>query len=381
MVSVTALPRRKKLCETLNEIYFSGVKVKQESLLQRSSGTLRPFAILAVYFWLSLSSCTTQAGGQIDAPTRQSASPERRPGEKVVRISGIIQALQSVTLRVPQISAQSGRVTLATLIPNGSTVAKGDTVAEFDQTTVLDEERDFNGKLSEAGFQLEERQAKARSDAAKRGALLTEAEADLSKARIQLRKAIILSEIDRRKNETLAESATARVTSLRKSNGLRDSEDAAAIGVLEKKRERLALQLERIKANLEKLVIKAPHSGMIALENTWRNGSMGPAQEGDMLSPGQPILRLFDPGEMVVEGTVSEADVSALPKATAARVYLDAYPGAIFGARLESASPVANAGLDSPIRTFSARFRLFGRDPRLLPDLSASLELVTEPAK
>ena len=36
---------------------------------------------------------------------------------------------------------------------------------------------------------------------------MTEAEADLSKARIQLRKAEILSEIDKRKNETLAESA------------------------------------------------------------------------------------------------------------------------------------------------------------------------------
>ena len=95
-----------------------------------------------------------------------------------------------------------------------------------------------------------------------------------------------------------------------------------------------------------------------------------------MLSPGQPVLRLFDPGEMVVESTVSEADVAALPKEAAAQVFLDAYPGAAFPAKLESASPVATAGLDSPIRTFSARFRLFGRDPRLLPDLSASLEVV-----
>ena len=99
-----------------------------------------------------------------------------------------------------------------------------------------------------------------------------------------------------------------------------------------------------------------------------------------MLSPGQPVLRLFDPGEMVVEGTESEADVSAIPKSATARVYLDAYPGVSFEARLESASPVATAGLDSPIRTFSARFRLFGRDPRLLPDLSASLEILKESA-
>ena len=339
------------------------------------------FAILLIACCLGLASCTTRAGGPVDSPVRAATEPERKPGDRAVRVAGMIQALKSVSIRVPQISAQSGRVTLSALIPNGSTVAKGDTLAEFDPTAVLDEERDVKAKLSEATYQLEERQAKIRSDAAKRGALLADAEADLAKARIQLRKAEILSEIDRRKNETLAESAVARVGSLKKSNAFRDAEDGASAGVLEKKRERLEMQLARIGANLEKLVIKAPHNGMIALENTWRNGSMGPPQEGDMLSPGQPVLRLFDPGEMVVEGTVSEADVAFLPHASSVRVYLDAYPGVAFDARLESASPVATAGLDSPIRTFSARFRIAGRDPRLLPDLSASLEIVKEAAK
>jgi multidrug resistance efflux pump len=231
-------------------------------------------------------------------------------------------------------------------------------------------------RLSEVSHQLEERQAKARSDAARRESLLADAEADLQKAEIQLRKGPILGAIDRRKNEALADSARARVASLKKSNALRVEEDAAAVGVLEKKRQRFELQLERLKANLEKLVINAPHDGMIALENTWRNGSMGPPQEGDMLNAGQPVLRIFDPGEMIIEGTVSETDVAAFSHAASARAYLDAYPGAVFDARLESASPVASAGLDSPIRTFSARFRVANRDPRLLPDLSASLEVI-----
>lgn len=374
------LPR--KSSDLLNEIRGSGVKALQK--LNPYTGadvTLRPFSVIVVCLGVWLTSCAERAANSVDASTRPATGTDRKPGERVVRISGMIQALQAISLRVPQISGQNSRVTLAALIPNGSTVHKGETLAEFDQTAILDEERDVKAKLSEAGFALEERQAKARSDASKRGALLTEAEADLAKAQIQLRISSILSNIDRRKNETLAESARARVASLQKSNALHDSEEAAATGVLAKKRDRLAMQLERIQANLEKLVIKAPLDGMVALENTWRNGSMGPPQEGDMLSPGQPVLRLFDPGEMVVESTVSEADVATLPKSAAAMVYLDAYPGASFQAHLESASPVATAGLDSPIRTFSARFRLQGRDPRLLPDLSASLEIVKEGAR
>lgn len=322
-----------------------------------------------------LASCARSGDVQADGPVSQKTSTETAAPGQFVRLTGTVQAVKALAMRVPQISAQNGKVTLSGLIPNGSTVSAGDTLAEFDQTSVLDEERDVVAKLSEASFQLEERQAKARSDASKRGAQLAEAEADMAKALIQLKKAVILSDIDRRKNETLAESARARVASLQKSNSLRDLEDQAAIGVLEKKRERLSVQLERIKSNLEKLVIKAPHSGMVALESIWRNGTMGPPQEGDMLSPGQPVLRIFDPGEMVVSATVSEADVASIPKEANARVYLDAYPGVFFTAKLESASPVATAALDSPIRTFAARFRLDGRDPRLLPDLSASLEI------
>jgi hypothetical protein len=40
-----------------------------------------------------------------------------------------------------------------------------------------------------------------------------------------------------------------------------------------------------------------------------------------------------------------------------------------------SASPVASSALGSPIKTFSARFRLDKSDPHLLPDLSAAVVL------
>jgi hypothetical protein len=36
---------------------------------------------------------------------------------------------------------------------------------------------------------------------------------------------------------------------------------------------------------------------------------------------------------------------------------------------------VASGSLDSPIKYFSARFRIDQRDPRLLPDLSAAVEI------
>jgi hypothetical protein len=54
---------------------------------------------------------------------------------------------------------------------------------------------------------------------------------------------------------------------------------------------------------------------------------------------------------------------------------LDAYPDLVFEAHMVSASPVASSALGSPIKTFSARFRLDKSDPHLLPDLSAAVVL------
>ncbi|MFN7934323.1 MAG: efflux RND transporter periplasmic adaptor subunit [Bryobacteraceae bacterium] len=301
--------------------------------------------------------------------------PAASDSARIVRATGTTQALKALSIRVPQISGQSSRVTLVHLIPNGSKVAKGDLLAEFDLTALEDEERETLAKIQDFTHQVEERVAKARSDAAKRISQMEEARAELSRAQIQLKKGPILNQIDRLKNEEKAVAAKAKFDSLSKSHQFHEAEEKAAIRVLELKQQRQQVTLERIRSNKDKLMIKAPQDGMVALENVWRNGSQGPPQEGDQLFAGQPVLRIFDPLQMVVDASVNEPDFAVLSQQATAKVYLDAYPDATFSARLESASPVASSGLDSPVRVFAARFRVEQQDPRLLPDLSASLEI------
>jgi HlyD family secretion protein len=297
---------------------------------------------------------------------------------RIVRATGVIQAVRTHTVRVPQLAQTSGRspqLTLTALVPNGTTVKKGDVLVEFDQTSQLDDEREAKAKLSDLEHQLAEKRAQGESDSVKRLAQVREAEVDLGKAELQLRKGPVLADLDRRKNEVKAASARERVASLKKSHGFRLTSEVAAVRVLELKCERQKVVLERLRSNLDSLVVKAPHDGVAALETVWRSGSMGPPQVGDQLWPNQPIVRIFDPTEMVVDTQVNEPDVVALSGPARAIVHLDAYPAVVLEARLESASPVATAGLESPVKSFSARFRIAQRDPRLLPDLSASLEI------
>jgi HlyD family secretion protein len=304
-------------------------------------------------------------------PQKLDREPPARPRQ--VRATGTIQAVRASSIQVPQITGQNGRLTLVRLIPNGAVVKQGDLLAEFDRTPQMDAARDAQAKYEDLAQQVKQKDAENLSKAEKRTAELRQAEADLAKAHIELRKGPILSDIDRLKNEAKAESAVARVESLKKIAKDRTIAEAAALRVLQLQMERQKVALDRAKNNSEKLVIHAPLAGMVALENIWRQGSMGHAQEGDQLYNGQPLLKIFDPGEMEVRAMVGEPDGSVLHAGATATVYLDAYPDAVFHARFHSASPVATSAIGSPIKNFTARFRLDRVDPRLLPDLSAAL--------
>ena len=294
---------------------------------------------------------------------------------RLVRSNGTVQAVHALTVRVPQIYGQGGDMTLTKLIPTGVSVKKGDVLAEFDRTKQVDNARDAQAKYEDLRHQVDQRKEQHRADAEKRAADLQQATADLSKAELELRKGPILSEIDRLKNQAKLEDAHAHVASLKRSGHSHDISEAADLKILELQRDRQKLAWERAQNNAETLVVKASLPGMVSRENSWHNDTFGPAQEGDQLWPGQPLLRIFDPNGMEVEVSVGEPDGAALGEGSQAAVRLDAYPALTFKAHFDSASPVATSLLDSAVRTFPARFRLDEQNPHLLPDLSAAVDI------
>jgi HlyD family secretion protein len=323
----------------------------------------------------SLLAACGERPGRVEAKESAPPPPPAISGGRQIRATGTIQAVRATTVMVPQLSGQNSRVTLVRLVSNGTRVKSGDLLAEFDRTQQLDLAREARAKYEDLGHQVKQKEAQNRNDAEKRSADLNQAEADLAKAEIQLKKGPVLAEIERLKNEAKAESARVRVISLKKIDEQRRASEEAALNVLKLQMERQKVALERAERNAEKLMLKAPLAGMVALETLWRGGSMGNAQEGDQLWTGQALVKIFDPAEMEVRTLIGEPDGAALKPGAVATVFLDAYSDASFKAHFHSASPVATAALGSPIKNFTARFRLEASDPRLLPDLSAAVIL------
>ncbi len=327
---------------------------------------------------LVLASCNRYQPPVTHAASAQSTGETADRTRREVRITGTVQAVHSFKILVPQISGNYTNMTLTHMIPNGSRVTEGDVVATFDATTMMDAARDAKAKYDDMGHQVDQKRAQNRADAETRNSALVQAESDLAKAQIELRKGPVLSEIDRSKNEEQARIARIHVESLKKSNALHDKADAAALRYMELQRDRQKVALERAQSNIDKLTIKAPLTGMVAQELVYRANSMSHAQEGDQLYRGQPLVSIFDPTLMQVRCSVGEPDVYALVPGVKATVHLDAYPDLALPAHFENASPVASSSFGSPIKTFTAMFHIEKGDAHLLPDLSAAV--VIEPA-
>jgi HlyD family secretion protein len=324
---------------------------------------------------LVLASCTTRPG----PPTTKTASAlpaaEASRVTREIRVTGVIQAVRSVRIVVPQIQGQMSSMTLTQLVANGSRVKEGDLIAAFDPTPQMDAARDAQAKFEDLGHQVDQKVAENRANSEKRTSDVRQAEADLAKAELELQKGPTLSEIGQLKNKAGAAGARNHLESLKKSIAFREKSEAAALRILELQRDRQKIAMQRAQDNIERLEIGAQLGGMVVLEFTYRAGSYGRPQVGDQLSRYYPLARIFDPAEMQVQCMVGEPDISALLSGGSATVRLDAYADLVLPAHFVNASPVAATGLGTPIKSFAAVFHIDKADPHLLPDLSAAVVL------
>jgi HlyD family secretion protein len=338
---------------------------------------VRHFVVAVPVLFLAACSRTMPPVAHAAAPATGDAGRVHRE----IRLTGLIEAVHSSKILVPQIFGPGGPLTLTHLIPSGSTVKEGDIIATFDATTQIDAARDAQAKYDDLGHQVDQKRAQNAADAAKRAADLKQAEGDLDKAELEMKKGPTLPEIDRLKDEVKIDIARKHVESLRKSNTAHDRSDAASLRILELQRDRQKVALDRTENNIARLEIHSKLPGMVAIQNVFRSNSQGKPQEGDQLYPRQTLASIFDPKEMAVRCAVGEPDGVVLQPGARATIFLDAYPDISLPAHVEFVSPVAASALGSPIKTFSALVKLDRTDPRIMPDLSAAVVVESGDAK
>jgi HlyD family secretion protein len=311
----------------------------------------------------------------------RTAQVVRRDFIRSVRLAGTTEAVQSFNVLAPRLPGRSGwgDLTITRLVAAGSSAKPGDLLVEFDRQgqirNFLDTQREYLQQVEE----IKKKKAEISAAKAKDDTELKAAENDVDSAKWEMQRNEVIARIDAEKNIQNYEEAKAKLTALRKTYDLKRAAALADLRVLEIQSVHNKMAMDHAQVNMEKMVIKANMEGIVVLSQIWKGQNMGEVQEGDSIHPGSSILQLVNPSLMQVRARINQADFLFMKLDQSAQVGLDAYPGLTFKGRLRQVAPIGvPSNFSNRIRTFVALFDLEGNDSRLMPDLSAAIDVEIE---
>ncbi|MBN1595644.1 efflux RND transporter periplasmic adaptor subunit [candidate division FCPU426 bacterium] len=115
--------------------------------------------------------------------------------------------------------------------------------------------------------------------------------------------------------------------------------------------------------------VKAPIAGLVAERFMDIGESVTPAGMG---GPGMPVARVVNPANLELTVYVVEKEISRLQVGQEARIRVQAYPGEVFGGKVERISPVVN----QTSRTTQVKIRLASGRGRLKSGMLADVAII-----
>jgi HlyD family secretion protein len=303
---------------------------------------------------------------------------EKKRFSHTLRLNGTTMAARSYAVLAPRLQgAQVGSMVITKLAPSGAPVKKDDVLVEFDAQAQTKDYLDKKATYDNLVGQVAQKQAEEDIARAKDDTGLQQAEDELKRAQLEIKRNEIVSRIDAEKNQEAVDEAQATLKQLKETYQLKRAAAAAGIRILEIQRDRAMEAMRYAQSNASKMIVHSPMAGVVVYNTIWLgNGRMGTVQQGDQVRPGLPFMAVVDPSQMEVRVDLNQVDLLKVRPGLHAKMHLDAYPGIELGATLEDISPLGHNGrFSEAVRVFSARFSVQGTDPKLLPDLSAALDL------
>ncbi len=340
--------------------------------------------ILLIWGVMAFRSRGTEAAGNGsstgDASGNSTATIQTRDFIRAVRIHGTVEAVQFRSIAAPRLTGPgSGSMIITKLVPAGSHVKRGELLVEFDRQNQIKAQLDRQAEFRDLEEQIKKKASDQAAARAKDDTELKQAENAVQTARLEVRKNEVISRIDAEKNQQNLEEAEARLAQLRETYELKRAAEHADTRILEIQRDRARRAMNHAKLNAEKLAIRSPLDGVIVMNSVGRPSGIGEVQEGDEVRPGATFMQVVDPTAMQVRSRVNQADVPNLRVGLPVQVRLDAYPDLVLPGKIEALAAIGvTSGMNQKVRTFNATVSIQGSDPRLLPDLSAGVDVEVE---
>ena len=301
--------------------------------------------------------------------------------EHTIRLAGQTSARNFANITAPRMfggdSSRSAMV-LLNLAKSGSIVKKGDVVVEIDNQWMKDHVDDTGDTVAAADADVRKRRAEHQIEWQNLEQTLRVAKAELDKAKLDYQAAEVRTDIERQLLKLSLDEAQARYDQSQRDLKFKKESQAADLRVLELTRERHARHLERDKLNLSRYTIHAPMPGLVVMATVFRGGEMPQIQQGDQVNSGQQIMKIVDPASMQVEAMVNQSESSLLRIGQPVTIRLDGFPEVLVPGHIYSIGALATRSWREQyyIRNIPVRVKFDTQDPRVIPDLSASVSVL-----
>ncbi len=322
-----------------------------------------------------------------------------------VRVAGTIGATETATLYAPRIAgsrdglnrgggAQTAGVnaagvsdapsdftlTLLKLAEAGSHVKAGDIVAQFDAQNQVQRVEDYGDSTIQLAASFKAQIASITADTESDAENVTETQADVDSALLDGRKAEVMSAIDAAEQKLDQEEADAVYAEAITQHALLQESNSAQIRTAQLTAGAAKLELARAENNVKTMTFRAPIDGVVVMATTIRNGEAGQIREGDTVGSGQPFLYVVDMNSMVVNSFVNQVDAEKVKLGMKAEIHIDAYPDLKFEGNVVGIGALSSASgmRASYVSSIPVRIAIDGQDPRVVPDLSASVDILLQ---
>ena len=325
----------------------------------------------------------TRGGGQpATAVTVRTAKVWVGPLERVLRITGTTAARSFASVTAPMMRGpDSGRnLVLIKLATAGASVKKGDLIAVIDAQAIKDHVDDVEALVVAADADIKQRKAEQAIEMENLRQSVRAAKAALDKARKDNQASEVRMPIDKELLQLAIDEAAAEYKELQSELATTVEKQRAEMRVLEYTRDRHARHRDRHRRDVTRFTMRAPIGGLVVMQSVWRSGDFGQIQEGDQVWPGQPFMKIVDTRSMQVEARINQVESEDVHIGQAATVNFDAFPGLHLNGKVYSVSAMGVGGWRDNyyLRTLPVVITILGSDSRLIPDLSASGDILLD---
>jgi RND family efflux transporter MFP subunit len=273
----------------------------------------------------------------------------------------------------------AGDIQIIKLARTGTAVKKGDVVAQFDTSKLLDTLNTRRSDMNQADAEIGQERAKARLLEEQDQTDLLTARYDVERAKLDVSQQEILSQIDGAEKKLVLADAEQKLREVEAKQKSDQTSSQAVINGKVQARAKALADVRRVEANIASMTLRAPSDGVVTLFPNWRAGgffSDNPPEfrPGDRAWNGASIAELPDFSTLQVSTRIDEVDRGRLQLGQTATLRVDAVPDKEFQAHISQVSALAKTDFSTwpPPRNFDVTLQLDTKDPRLRSGMSGS---------